>query len=970
METIYKVKGSKSDTRFKKKHNIHNNKQKNYQKPAKNNCLNKKYLYIILIIVFACSLIICLSVLLTLNKKIKTEVKINESNFAINTEINQLSQYLMKSSQVHHSLSNSDNSTLSIFQIAKYDIYTLNESLPEKEIDFLSKIYTTAIIVNSQCYEFKNNKNNCELKKYLDLTIKNKNNLRRINENIEEIKQAILPICLIEHSNTNIIFSVACPETLSANLKSNIISAFQSIKPNLIKENYQNYNLSGLTFNITNNEANINLFDKRCEQQNKNENQSCSIIRNITADRMGNLEKSNKLTTFKKIKDNKNKYYNNINCTFENISNKNNEFEDNFKYNLNLVLELIKPLMKKEIYMTLDILNNSIKDKSNYSKFRKLEDDNLNYSGFKEQKFFSKSLFGINMELNIKNEFGLDKGQNSKAISNLIRGEKTDEISKDETFTNLYEIMNNFISLSKAGNKMANLLFLKFNETFSNFKNDIISNITVLNNLLVFKDLSSIFDSTLAIDNLEVLPNSIIISSQNLYSNISNLNKSLEKSIINIKIKLKDNIQTFINISQNLLDNIINNLTGFNEILVSNKSKVTEISTYYLQYKDSKYEDIIKKAKLILENYNIKEKNLIDFLLNNIFIDFSNNFTESIHKIQSLLDNIINKLKNRVINIKSGKNNDISHVINNLSNTKILINQIKSNIPLILNNSIGIKENGYFESKEELERNKKRYEEIIDKGINISYILDNNIFIDTTFDSIMEDFKNQFVSLLIYIEKTKKEKFPLKNNMFLNSSFILDLFIKMEEDFKNKKLKILNYIIDENNYYLDSIEKQTKYFIHKYKEFLDNLINDMDSQLSEINLFNIDSKYNEMLNVTFTSINDLIQNNNNLATQYLTNVKNSGSSHCTQLFKNKAKIFFDSFTNIKNYIQLNLKNNLIYKYNNSLNEIKNNLEIIKFNSVIKKYKNNTLPFTENHLKIIDILMLRLEKYLSSELFNE
>ena len=791
MEVVYKIKGS-SANRFKKKHDIRNNKQKNPPKPKNNHCLNKKYLYIILIIVFACSIIICLSVLLTLNKKVKNENIIDESNFAINTEVNKLSQYLMKSSQVHYSMSNSNNSTLSVFQIAKYDIYTLNESLPEKEIDLFSKKYTTAIIVNSQCYEFKNNKNNCELKKYLDLTIKNQNNLRRNYENIDEIKQVILPICLIEHSNTNIIFSVTCPETLSENLKSNIISAFQSIKPNLIKENYQNYNISGLTFNITNNETNINLFDKRCEQKSKNENQSCETIRNITADRLGNLQKSIKLTNFEKIKDSKNEYYNKINCVFENISNENNAVEENFKYNLNLILELIKPLMKKEIYMTLDMLNNSTKNKSNYSTFRKLEDENLNYSGFKQVKFFSKSLFGINMELNIKNDFGLDKGENTKVISNLIRGEKTDEISKDETFTNLYEIMNNFISLSKAGNKMANLLYLKFNETFSNFINDIISNITILNNLLVFKDLSSIFDSTLAIDNLRELPNSIIISSQNLYSNISNLNKSLGNSIIKIKTQLKDNIQSFINTSHNLLDYIINNLTEFNELLESNKSKITEISTYYLQYKDSKYEDIIKNAKLILDNYNIKEKNLTDFLLNNIFIDFSNSFTESIQKIQSLLDNIINKLKNKSVNIKYGKNNDNSNVINNLANAKLLLSQIKSNIPLILNNSIGIKENGYFESKEELEKNKIIYEKIIDKGINISYTLDNNIFIDTVFDKIMEDFKNQYINLLNYIEKTKKEKFPLKNNMFLNSSFIMDLFDKMEVDFRDKKLKIVN----------------------------------------------------------------------------------------------------------------------------------------------------------------------------------
>ena len=123
-----------------------------------------------------------------------------------------------------------------------------------------------------------------------------------------------------------------------------------------------------------------------------------------------------------------------------------------------------------------------------------------------------------------------------------------------------------------------------------------------------------------------------------------------------------------------------------------------------------------------------------------------------------------------------------------------------------------------------------------------------------------------------------------------------------------------------------------------------------------------------MLNITFETINNLIENNSQLAVQYLTNVKNAGSTHCTQSFKNKASAFFNSVTEYKNYIQSNLKNVLINKYKNYINITKNNLEIIKFNSFIKKYINK-LPFTENHLRIIDILFSRIDKYFSNELFN-
>ena len=54
-------------------------------------------------------------------------------------------------------MSNSLNSTYYLFHNAKYDVFTINESLPEEYKDLYSKIYTTAIIINSQCFEFEQN---------------------------------------------------------------------------------------------------------------------------------------------------------------------------------------------------------------------------------------------------------------------------------------------------------------------------------------------------------------------------------------------------------------------------------------------------------------------------------------------------------------------------------------------------------------------------------------------------------------------------------------------------------------------------------------------------------------------------------------------------------------------------------------------------------------------------------------------
>jgi hypothetical protein len=74
-------------------------------------------------------------------------------------------------------------------------------------------------------------------------------------------------------------------------------------------------------------------------------------------------------------------------------------------------------------------------------------------------------------------------------------------------------------------------------------------------------------------------------------------------------------------------------------------------------------------------------------------------------------------------------------------------------------------------------------------------------------------------------------------------------------------------------------------------------------------------------------------------------------------------------TQIRNYIQNNLKNALISKYKTIITQIRVNLQTIKSNEVIKKYLKQ-LPFAENHLRIIDNLYERLEKHISDSLFNQ
>ena len=242
--------------------NIENNINDNENKIT--NAKNKICIIIIIIIFILLLLTIFLIIYLVLKKKKKKEeieskesentydpliIEINkkeimkafESNFNINTTKNTLNQLLLKSIQSYKTISNNINSSYSIFTKAKYDIYTLNESSSENNKNFYISKYTTIITINSLCtkYIFNSSEEDCVLDKYLDLNIKSEDNLRTNDElNIDTeqiIKKAILPFCIIEHTNTNIILSITCPKTLSENLKNDIILAFQSIKPDSTK---------------------------------------------------------------------------------------------------------------------------------------------------------------------------------------------------------------------------------------------------------------------------------------------------------------------------------------------------------------------------------------------------------------------------------------------------------------------------------------------------------------------------------------------------------------------------------------------------------------------------------------------------------------------------------------------------------------------------------------------------------------
>ena len=532
-------------------------------------------------------------------------MKALKPSFTISSKVNTLIQLSLKSIQKYNTISKGEASSYSIFTKAKYDIYTISEISSGENQDFYSTKYSTAITLNSFCSQLSSDslENDCEYEEYLNLNFREENNLRRNEEDdLEIFKQAILPICIIEHSNTNLIFTVSCPETLSNNMRNDIILAFKSIKPESLNGINDEEKITGTKIEQKDDKIYIESFNKNCNDYDgdPNKNMTCELIKNIITDKDGNLISSKKISTTETILDENNTFFNNITYIFEDITkqNANDLNPHNFKLNLDSVLDITKSFMKKENYIPEgnfneiidDLINKNQNEAKSQNRRRNLEYVD-NEPGVQEESVFEKTENGIKMNLNIKNDIGF--GESAKAISIYNRDNIPMELSNNQISSKLNDTLNKFITLSKSGNKLAGDLFDKLNERILSLRELINSNISDLNDFLAFKDLQSIFDGTSAADDLENLPFKFIKAIENLYSSLDKLYIDIPYKIYDMKTLFEESISSFLSESHNLLYKIFNNLTEVTNILTSKKSKIEEISTYYLNHTDTSYISII-----------------------------------------------------------------------------------------------------------------------------------------------------------------------------------------------------------------------------------------------------------------------------------------------------------------------------------------------------------------------------------------
>ena len=953
----------------------------------------KKYKYPIIIggVIILVGIIIAI-IITNLPKKIKNYENIALKSifspaFKINTKEDTLTQFSFKSSQSYESITKDGSSPYIIFTNAIYELYTLNSSLPPKEEEEYYKIkYTTTIAINSFCNKLslKSDDNDCELKPIFDLNKREKQNLRRNEENEDLLEKAILPICIVEHTDTNVIISLTCPETFSISFKNDIIQAFQNIKPNSTKAIISGNNEINITDIQGNDEVNIDILNNECSELNETNSKSmkCNSAKNIITDKEGNLLSITK-TISKNINYNeKNKFLQNSTYDFHNIPEQNStSFNPKiYKTNLDIFFSKTSSLMKKEVLInnfTEYFLNltQKLELKEEENNLRYLEDQQIPVNkGVHQENIFFKTVFDIPIELNIKNDLGLGVGESAKVYSFYnINNEFNQQLSFKQIQTQLNKTLEEFISVTKSGNKLAYLLNKELNEPLLKLKDVINEKIEKINLFLPNQDLSELFDSTLALKEIDSLPYEFIPTIKNLSDTMDELGNNIYKIINSTMIKLHHNIYDFLDSSHNLIFQIFNNLTTITDVLYSNKSKIVGISSYYLNNnKNTSYYESIEILKELLDNYYKKEAETIRPLVNNVFIKFYEKTFDFVQRLNYKLDNITERLtKDNLVIISSqpGEKNDILNYIKNIKNK---IKEILNDIENKFKENVNLKENGYFETQEEIVKNLESYDKITSRAFNISYILDHNELVDPTFDNVMINFKNNFLFLLKYIENSLKEKFPLEENVLVISLFDNIYLKKIDQSFKSEKGNIVIFIKNENDKYLESMENIFNSFIKYNGTNFDQIKTQILNDFSELTLFNLNKTYNDSLTLVFKSINEIIEYNKDLSTQYLNNVKNANSHHITKGFIDKYNTYINNIQTISNFINNNLKNNLENKYNNVLNQLNSIFKSIQTTNenIFQKYYKQITSYADNYSIFVQILFERFNKYITKEIYNQ
>ena len=941
----------------------------------------------------------------------------NELNivFEFNTKIGDLKRIQVNQKYREDRVRDGENITTFLNRITNYDIYVINEQNSDEENKYYyDKLYTCAISIQSECSSSTNR--NCDPKQRVDLTnsvrrnIEGKRNLEGNNNN--DLKDKPIPICLFNITNNDIITSILCPESLPETKIKSIILDLYFFRPPGLKR-FTNEDISNIiTRKTVGNKKFIRETNKGiCDIEN-GQLSFCTTDMNITTDLENNFLSYDEEAIMNITIDTNNSY---IKSKITNLIDESNKTENLnpqiYEEKLNNIIQKMNPYLKYEELFSKDDFYEFYtlsKNESKTFKKRKLNTDDDKIVK-KENNLFH--LFtpesGISMDVNLFNNIGINSDF-MEANSNLyIESNKTEDISISRESSKIFnKIIKELYILSKSGNHLANELYQKINTTLEDMPEKIIQGIEKINELIKYKDLSEVFDSTLSLNKNKYLPFIIIQESTNLKQKLGEILDNVENGGIkqNIKILNQNIYDDYLDISYPIIDEIFNNLNELNKVLSSPKSKLTEISTYYLNYTSSSYISIIEQANEILTNYYKDQYNLISQKFDFFKKEFEAEIDESIKKEMKFINNLYEKIENKNYTIKLANDEDLKTILNNLNYTKNYTKEIEEKITKKLKKEMDIKENGYFISDDDIKSNQESFSKIIEEAKNIAEQLDNDEYIDIKFDEAMRGIKRNLTKILKYMDQQKEELFPLKENVLSQNSFTSEIENNMKNDIKNAGEEILKKIKEENNYYLEERQRVIKEFLDKNKEDLEKIVSNLDIFFSVRKLEELAQLYEIAFNSSLEKTKNEIKENSLLSDEYfiafpkedkieeifkdfdidkqelympntivfyIKRFKDEiASKSKTQGYLTKYNIFKDNFEKSKLYVNEQLFHELLSDYKTFILKIKEIIQVFKNSKMSDKYPDfNELYFIDDHIRIIDNFYKRLNNYISEEIFN-
>ena len=546
------------------------------------------------------------------------------SEFEFNTKVGDLKRISVNQKFKEDMLIDGEKVVSFLTRITNYDIYIISEEEPDEDNKlFYDKKYTCAISIQSECYG--SSKDDCVPKKSVDLTGTTRRNLEKTRklEEKNDLKDFPIPICLFNLTNNDVITSISCHEKFSEQKKKMLLLDLYFFRPpgikRLTKENINNT----ITRKTEGNKKYIRETNGGICDIDNAEYSFCTTDMNTTTDLENNILTYEEEAIMNITTDSQNSYIKTKNTKLVDITkNVENLNVKTYEKNLNNILNKLNPYLKNEVLFSNEDFNEVyIVNKYGMNAFKKSQKRNLAQEARHDNmikkennlfNFFSPET-GVNVDISLFNNMGINSDFMEANSKLYIENNKTEYISiSKESSRNFTQILKELTFLSDAGNHLATQLYQKTNISLENMTEEIEKAITILNDLIKYKDLSEIFDSTLSLDALKDLPVVIIQESSSLKKKLDELLKNIEDGGINPNLKiLNKNIYEYIEESHNIIYLLFTNLEELSSSLSSSKSKLTEISTYYLNHTSTSYVTTIKKAQNILSNYYKDEFNLI-----------------------------------------------------------------------------------------------------------------------------------------------------------------------------------------------------------------------------------------------------------------------------------------------------------------------------------------------------------------------